>query len=77
MLVDKQPWLVGGYVPRVARPEFANRISTNVSDAELSALERIADKDGAPVALVVRRFVREGLAREAGDACDHLRTAAG
>lgn len=52
-------------MPRVARPEFANRVSTNLSDAELEALARIADKDGAPVALVIRRLVREGLAREA------------
>ncbi len=49
-------------MPRVARPEFARRVSTYLSDAEREALERIADQDGAPVAQVIRRFVRAGIA---------------
>ncbi len=48
-------------MPRVARPEYANRVNTNLSDAELEALERIARRDGAPIAQVIRRLVRAGL----------------
>lgn len=63
-------------MPRTQRPEFANRVCTNLSDAEVEQLARIADKDGAPVALVVRRLIREGLARESEESCEPARAVA-
>src|SRR5262245_53317267 len=52
----------GGPVPRVTDPEYAARLTTNVSVKDRLRLVRIAHEERTTVAHVVRRLVRDFLA---------------
>jgi len=49
-------------MPRVADPSYAERIATNISRAELEALERIAREERTTLAHVLRWAIRDYLA---------------